>query len=59
LPTDGKCTTQCGAAPAYFLELVSNLVRINVRGGTVEAVTGLPPGTGYTIRCLDAAAGGA
>jgi len=59
LLADGKCTTGGGAAPVYFLELVANLILINVKGGTVVAVTGLPPGTGYVIRCLDAVAGGA
>jgi hypothetical protein len=58
LLADGKCTTGGGAAPVYFLELVGNLVLIDVKGGTVAAVTGLPPGTGYLIRYLDVAAGG-
>ena len=58
LLADGKCTTGGGAAPVYLLELVGNLILIDVRGGTVIAVTGLPPGTGYLIRYLDAAAGG-
>jgi hypothetical protein len=34
--------------------LVGNLVLIDLRGGTVVAVTGLPPGTGYLIRYLGA-----
>jgi hypothetical protein len=38
--------------------LVGNLVLIDLRGGTVVAVTGLRPGTGYLIRYLEAAAGG-
>jgi hypothetical protein len=59
LLAEGKCTTGGGAAPIYFLELVGNLILIDVRGGTVSAVTGLPPGAGYMIRYLDAAAGGA
>ena len=59
LLADGKCTTGGGAAPIYFLELVGNLILIDVKGGTVSAVTGLPPGVGYMIRYLDAAAGGA
>jgi hypothetical protein len=58
LLADGKCTTGGGAAPVYFLELVGNLILIDVTGGTVAAVTGLPPRTGYLIRYLDAAAGG-
>jgi hypothetical protein len=58
LLADGKCTTGGGAAPVYFLELVGNLVLIDLKGGTVVAVTGLPPGTGYLIRYLEAAAGG-
>ena len=58
LLADGKCTTGGGAAPVYFLELVGNLVLIDLKGGTIVAVTGLPPGTGYLIRYLDAAAGG-
>ena len=58
LLADGKCTTGGGAAPVYFLELVGNLILIDVKGGTVVAVTGLPPGAGYLIRYLDAAAGG-
>jgi hypothetical protein len=56
---DGKCTTGGGAAPVSFLELVGNLVLIDMRGGTIVAVTGLPAGTGYVIRYLDASAGGA
>jgi hypothetical protein len=59
LLADGKCTTGGGAAPIYFLEFVGNLILIDVKGGTVVAVTGLPPATGYLIRYLDAAAGGA
>jgi len=59
LLADGKCTTGGGAAPVCFLELVGNLILIDVKGGTVIAVTGLPPGVGYMIRYLDAAAGGA
>jgi hypothetical protein len=47
LLADGKCTTGGGAAPVYFLELVGNLILIDVKGGTVVAVTGLPPGAGY------------
>jgi hypothetical protein len=58
LLVDGKCTTGGGAAPVYFLELVGNLILIDVKGGTVIAVTGLPPGAGYMIRYLDAAARG-
>src|SRR6266849_747500 len=58
LLADGKCTTGGGAPPIYFLELVGNLILIDVKGGTVVAVTGLPPGGGYLIRYLDAAAGG-
>jgi hypothetical protein len=58
LLADAKCTTGGSAAPVYFLELVGNLVLIDVKGGTVIAVTGLPPGAGYLIRYLDAAAGG-
>jgi hypothetical protein len=58
LLADGKCTTGGGAAPVYFLELVGNLILVEVRDGTVVAVTGLPPNTGYLIRYLDAAAGG-
>jgi len=58
LLADGKCTTGGGAAPVYFLELIGNLILIEVRGGTVVTVTGLPPGAGYLIRYLDAAAGG-
>jgi hypothetical protein len=58
LLADGKCTTGGGAAPVYFLELVGNLVLIDLKGGTIVAVTGLPSGTGYLIRYLDAAAGG-
>jgi len=57
LLADGKCTTGGGAAPVYFLELVGNLILIDVKGGTVVAVTGLPPRTGYLIRYLDAAEG--
>jgi hypothetical protein len=59
LLADGKCTTGGGTAPIYFLELVGNLILIDVKVGTVIAVTGLPPGVGYMIRYLDAAAGGA
>jgi hypothetical protein len=59
LLADGKCTTGGGAAPVYFLELAGNLIVIDVKGGTVVAVTGLPPGISYMIRDLDAAAGGA
>src|SRR5258708_3399266 len=59
LLADGKCTTGGGAAPVYFLELVGNLILIDMKGGTVVAVTGLPPGAGYLIRCLDASTGGA
>jgi hypothetical protein len=59
LLADGKCTTGGGSAPIYFLELVGNLILIDVKGGTVIAVTSLPPGVGYMIRYLDAAAGGA
>ena len=58
LLADRKCTTGGGAAPIYFLELVGNLILIDVKGGTVVAVTGLPPATGYLIRYLEAAAGG-
>ena len=58
LLADGKCTTGGGVAPVYFLELVGNLIVIDVKGGTVVAVTGLPPGTPYLIRYLDAVAGG-
>jgi|GEM_PF-4429809 hypothetical protein len=58
LLAEGKCTTGGGAAPLYHVELVGNLVLIDVKGGTVAAVTGMPPGTGYMIRYLDAAAGG-
>jgi len=43
LLADGKCTTGGGAGPVHFLELVGNLTLIDVRGGTVVAVTGLPP----------------
>jgi hypothetical protein len=59
LLAEGKCTTGGGAASIYFLELVGNLILIDVKGGTVIAVTSLPPGVGYMIRYLDAAAGGA
>jgi hypothetical protein len=59
LLADGKCTTGGGAAPIYFLELVGNPILIDVKGGTVVAVTGLPPGAGFMTRYLDAAAGGA
>jgi hypothetical protein len=59
LLADGKCTTGGGSAPVYFLELVGNLILIDVKVGTVIAVTGLPPSVGYMIRYLDAAAGGA
>src|SRR5262245_24746748 len=55
LLADGKCTTGGGAAPIYFLELVGNPILIDVKGGTVIAVTGLPPTTPYLIRYLDAA----
>jgi hypothetical protein len=58
LLAEGKCTTGGGAAPIHFLELVGNLVLIDMKGGRIVAVTGLPPGTGYTIRYLDAIAGG-
>jgi hypothetical protein len=58
LLADGKCTTGGGAAPVCFMELVGNLILIDVKGGTVVAVTGLLPSTGYLIRYLDAAAGG-
>jgi hypothetical protein len=58
LLAEGKCTTGGGAAPIYFLELVGNLVVIDMKGGTVVAVSGLPPGAGYLIRYLDAIAGG-
>ncbi len=58
LLADGRCTTGGGAAPVYFLELVGNLILIDVKEGTVVAVTGLPHGAGYLIRYLDAAAGG-
>jgi len=57
LLADGKCTTGGGAEPICFLELVGNLILIDVKGGTVVAVTGLPPTTPYLIRYLDAAAG--
>ncbi len=57
LLADGKGTTGGGAAPIYFLELVGNLIVIDVKGGTVVAVTGLPPGTPYLIRYLDEAEG--
>jgi hypothetical protein len=59
LLADGKCTTGGGSAPVYFLELVGNLIVIDLKGGTIVAVTGLPPGIGYLIRYLDTAAGGA
>jgi hypothetical protein len=59
LLADGECTTRGGAAPIYFLGFVGNLILIDVKGGTVIAVTGMPPGTGCVIRCLDAAAGSA
>jgi hypothetical protein len=59
LLADGKCTTGGGAAPVYFLELAGNLILVDTKGGTVVAVTGLPPGMGYVIRHLDAVAGGA
>jgi len=59
LLTDGKCTTGGGAAPVYFLEPVGNLILIDMEDGTIVAVTGLPPGTGYVVRYLDAVAGGA
>ena len=55
LLSDGKCTTGGGAAPIYFLELVGNLILIDVKGGTVVAVSGLPPSAGYLIRYFDAA----
>jgi hypothetical protein len=58
LLADGNCTTGGSTAPVYFLELVGNLILIDVKGGTVVAVTGVPPGAGYIIRYLDAAAGG-
>lgn len=58
LLADGKCTTGGGAAPVYFLELVGNLILIDMKGGTIVAVTGRPPGAGYLIRYLDASAGG-
>src|SRR5260370_14324956 len=58
LLADGKCTTGGGSAPIYFLELVGNLILIDVKGGTVVAVTGLPPGRRSLIRYLDAAGGG-
>jgi hypothetical protein len=58
LLADGKCTAGGGAAPLYFLELVGNLIIIDVRGGSVVAVTGLPPSTPYLIRYFDATAGG-
>jgi hypothetical protein len=58
LLADGKCTTGGGSAPMYFLELVGNLILIDVKGGTVVAVTGLPAATPYLIRYLDATAGG-
>jgi hypothetical protein len=50
LLADGMCTTGGRAAPVYFPELGGNLVLIDLKGGTVVAVTGLPPGTGYLIR---------
>jgi hypothetical protein len=59
LLADGKCATGGGAAPVYFLELLGNPILIDVQGSAVVAVAGFPPGTGYVIRCLDAAAGGA
>lgn len=58
LLADGKCTTGGGAAPVHFLELVGNFALIDVKSGTVVAVTGLPPGIGYLIRYFDATAGG-
>ena len=58
LIAEGKCTMGGGAAPVYFLELVGNVILIDVKGGTVVAITGLPPGAGYLIRYLDATAGG-
>ncbi len=58
LLANGKCTTGGGSAPVYFLELVGNLILIEVKGGTVVAVTGLPLGTPYLIRYLDEAEGG-
>jgi hypothetical protein len=54
LLTDGKCTTGGGAAPLYRLELVRNQVTIEMRGGMVAAVRGLPPGTSYTVAYADA-----
>ena len=57
LLADGKCTTGGGGAPVYFLELVGNLILIDVKGGTVVAVTGLPPGAGYLIRYFDVTGG--
>ena len=54
LLAEGKCTTGGGAAPVYLLELVGSLILIDVKVGSVIAVTGLPPGAGYLIRYLDA-----
>jgi len=59
LLADGNCTMGGGATPVYFLELVGDFILIDVQRGTVVAVTGFPPGTGYVIRYLDALAGGA
>jgi hypothetical protein len=58
LLADGKCTTGGGAAPVSFLELVGNLILIDMRGGTVVAVTCLPADARCLIRYLDAAARG-
>jgi hypothetical protein len=52
LLADGKCTAGGGAAPVYFLDLVGNLILIDVKVGTVIAVTGLPPGAGYLTNPL-------
>jgi hypothetical protein len=54
LLADGKCTTGGGAAPLYRLELIGNQVTIEMRGGTVAAVLGLPPNTTYVVRYADA-----
>jgi hypothetical protein len=51
LLADGKCTTGGGAAPLYHLVMVGRSeVTIEMRGGKVAAVTGLPPGTTYVVR---------
>ena len=45
---------------ATFIEGIasSNLITIDMKGGTVAAISGLPPGASYMIRYLDAIAGG-